>query len=351
MVRHIRLEPLVVVFFALNGLAPGVLAQPKIRQWTRESSLPAPVHAHAMVAARDCLYVIGGKTKKGAPTSDVLFARIGRAGSLETWRKTTPLPVPLEGHTAVVCQDRIYVIAERNHSGNRRLGVSPATVAYIGVIAGDGAIMKWTATEPVPTEARYYGNAVCRGNVIYYIGGRHCRKSFRSTLQSEGALCPWSSDQNVKFIRSHFGVASCGQYVYLLGGQSVTEPVDTVMKAMWLADGSLGPWTLCRGLPLASSSLASFSHGKSLFCIGGNDGSRFLSDVWQCEVSPDGVLKEWVREASFPVPVSEGAAAVRGNAVYYSGGITDASLVQQGDRGMSTVYRATIATTKAKAGQ
>lgn len=328
-----------LLFFASGvAFADGYSAASVLGPWVEEKPLPIPLHSHAMIAIGDFMFIIGGKTRGDVPVPDVMYSRINEDGSLAGWQKTESLPLTLEGHAVVASGNRIYVIAERDHSGNRKRNVKPETVTYIGAVENDGAILKWTPTAALPTEARYYGKAICCDRFIYYIGGRHCRMIFRSEIRKDGTLSPWTPAGHMKFIRSHFDVAAIGKYVYALGGRSITDPIETVLVTDWRQDGSFGPWTLARTLPVACFSMATAQYRDILFCIGGIDGSKRVSNIWRTKSKADGTLGKWQQDRPFPVPVSSGATVVFKDTLYYSGGTTAAPTADSRYQIMTNVY-------------
>ncbi|MBK9233893.1 MAG: hypothetical protein IPO15_24380 [Anaerolineae bacterium] len=70
-------------------------------------------------------------------------AHIFADGSLGTWQATTPLPVALDGHVAVVYNSWIYVIG----------GYQQRSV-FMAPVRADGSLGAWQALSRLPVLAR-----------------------------------------------------------------------------------------------------------------------------------------------------------------------------------------------------
>jgi Galactose oxidase, central domain len=67
-----------------------------------QSTMPAMRNRQEIVVVDDRLYVLGGEAPGGGFSSDVFVGDLTPDGNVTTWRSTTPLPMPLVHHNAVV---------------------------------------------------------------------------------------------------------------------------------------------------------------------------------------------------------------------------------------------------------
>jgi N-acetylneuraminic acid mutarotase len=85
--------------------------------WKATTVLPKTLASHSLLLSGDDVYVIGGWTDDGVPSNSVFKGRINDAGTIDYWSKTSSLPVPLEEHCSIICNDRIYVMGGESPNG------------------------------------------------------------------------------------------------------------------------------------------------------------------------------------------------------------------------------------------
>ncbi len=285
--------------------------------WTEIERLPAAVQMHTMAVAEGRLYIIGGRESFDWQTArtNVFFARIKEDGSVENWKKTTPLPQAVAGHTTVVYGKRIYVVSGKGH-GSDNIMVKP--VSYVGTIEDDGGISSWQETSALPDGIAYQGKALLYNRHIYYVGGFYSRLVYRSEILDNGSLGEWMQVQRMVVPKMHFGLAQHEGILHVIGGNRnhYYTSIDTILSAKIQDGGSIESWYRNGVLPEANSAFAIAQAGTTVFTVGGAAGNK----VFSSSLAGDGTFTGWHREESFPLSVASGAAAVYKNRIYHSGG-------------------------------
>ena len=136
--------------------------------WTPVSSLPIATSWHEAVVDKNYLYVVGGAIGSGR-TRQVYFAAFGPNGELGAWRETTPLPLELANHTAVVIADVIYVAG-----GLPNADTSQSSV-YSAAINSDGTLGAWQEVTAL-AQGLHDHSAAAVDRSMFIIGGFNTAK-------------------------------------------------------------------------------------------------------------------------------------------------------------------------------
>ena len=142
-------------------------------EWKSTTALPAPVSAHATVAATPFnakvngsgyLYVIGGANAAAEPVNTVSYAAFNEDGSVGAWANATPLPEPLHSLGAVIFRSTIYI------SGGATTGNSAVAKVYKAEIDTLGRLSSWKEQPSLPSARAFHG-FVTFGGYLYAVGG------------------------------------------------------------------------------------------------------------------------------------------------------------------------------------
>lgn len=227
------------------------------------------------------LYVSGGLDEHArAVRQDLWYAQLSPSGEFEAWTRGPRPPIVQLGSAVTVSGERAYVVAGRTLKSDGR--VADNDVVYSLGLGADGSPGQWRLEQPLPA-ARFHGSAETIDRFIFAIGG----------------------------IETQPGLASA--YVW---------------RAEILADGVLSAWTEVTPLPEGRSHHSSFIHGRTLFVLGGLDGSgvgfpsrTYLDYLW-ADIAEDGSLSDWTR-VSLPFGASTQSAIVLGDRVVLLGGFDE----------------------------
>jgi len=112
-------------------------------------------------------------------------------------------------------------------------------------------------------------------------------------------------------------------FLYVVGGKNrFGQPVSSVLAARVRPDGSLDSWQPVSELPRALYAHAAVATGKYLYVIGGWDGTRTRSEVWQATFTDDGGLDYWRHISDYPISLDLHDAVVISNRIYVVAGWT-----------------------------
>lgn len=259
--------------------------------WTElvSTSLPQTLYEHALVATNGHLFVLGGQSSNGAEAT-VYRAAILADGGLGPWQAMPALPQPLLRHAALKVGGGLLVI------GGARGGAPQERLAsiYRSAVMANGDLDAWvelTAT-PLPRALVDAGAAVVNG-YLFIVGGE----------DSSGQLQP------------------------------------TLYRAVLNADGSLGAWTMTTSLPISLTNHAIATAGNCLFVVGGDSNLGRRSQVYSAAVAADGIITTWqeLANARLPQPLARHTATMIADQLVVVGGLVQGSAGDQDE-----VYRAVV---------
>jgi len=285
-------------------------------------------YAHASVAVRGYLYVLGGYVLPGYPTSSALFAQINPDGTIGTWYPTNNFATPRTYHSAVVVRDKIYILG----------GLSISTYlqdVQFATVADNGTLSAWTpATSllyPVAGHASVaysmYGGTT---HYIYVLGGFNGTiylggVSVGPVIESDPAYINWFSTSGLNEARMGLSAAVYNGFIYAMGGINASGGSRTVEKAKINPGGTVGTWTVQpQQLPNTLYYHRSEAFNGYMYVIGGGlDSQTRTGAVYAIELKSDGSLgTTWEQRSSLPnnVKIDQHGSALYNGYAYVTGG-------------------------------
>jgi hypothetical protein len=238
--------------------------------WIQTTSLPEPLEEQAAAVNNGFLYVIGGLSNAVA-TSNVLYAKINRDGTLGSFQETTPLPYTLYRYLCgVVNNNFIYAI------GGIADGSTTASVVY-APIQGNGTVGEWAYTTPLPEPLQLHGTVASHG-YLYVLGGSTApiAESGHETaavvyapFNPDGTLGAFSSTTELPEVDYKTCPVADHGSIFHIGGETPTS-VSSVWYASPSQDGSLGKWNSATSLPYTDSATAIVNSNGSIVMMGGD---------------------------------------------------------------------------------
>ena len=257
--------------------------------WTRGPDLPEARYRHGVIGIKAAAHVIGGYTATEPGTADVISSRLLEDGGLAPFIDAVPLFDYTTDACPVIVGSRTYVMSpgigsvqfatingDGTFGGWQRQGALdggpsvgqygiPAVVddqifwfawnqvAVVSRVRGDGKLDDWRALAPMPIAFTVNsGQAVASGRFIYLLGGHHgsgtglaTNEVYVAAVDATGQLGAWRSTEPYPQSRNSYSVVAYNGYVYVLGGEDVTD----VSFAKILPDGSLDTWRTTTPLP------------------------------------------------------------------------------------------------------
>ena len=261
------------VYYSAEINADGTLSE-----WRVANNMPEflGLGLHSSVVYNGMIYVLGGTNMFG-PRNVVYYASVNSDGSLGEWRTTIPMPNKLMGHSAVLYNNRIYVI------GGIIRSVGATSDVFWGEILPDGTIDGWQKTTPLPHHL-FGHRAVVIGRKIFVIGGTDAHtlyngdgtppsdvsaEIYSSEILSDGNLGEWQKVSELPKPLTFAGVTATSKNVYVIGGYDGTGISNAVYFAPIIDANTLGDWQSLDALPMALMSLASVSNEEYVYSLGG----------------------------------------------------------------------------------
>ncbi|HLF26210.1 MAG TPA: LuxR C-terminal-related transcriptional regulator [Anaerolineae bacterium] len=175
---------------------------PKENTWTAGASKPTAVSNVSAVVLDDQIYVPGGMTSAGVPTTVVEVYRVED----DTWSAAAALPAPRMAYAASAFDGQVYVFG-----GWDGVAYSASVYAYTP------ETNEWKSHAPMPT-ARGFAAAAVLGDAIYIVGG--------FDGQIESSLCErylpredrWESCPSMSVGRGGLALVNLGASLYAIGG-------------------------------------------------------------------------------------------------------------------------------------
>jgi len=324
-----------------------------LEPWTDLTSTPLPQgleFCRSVVSADGYVYVMGGRFGSFGTgytlVNTVYSAKINAGGTLGAWTNLTltPLPQAIYAFSSVISADGyIYVMGGLTSSGLLN------TVYSAKIIAG-GTLSAWTnlTLTPLPQAIYAFSSVISADGYIYVMGGGSS-SGFLNTVYSAqiiagGTLSAWTNltltPLPVNLYRDT-AVVSADGYIYVMGGDSNSNLVNTVYSAQIIAGGTLSAWTNLTLTPLPQSCTdleAVVSTDGYIYVMGGLK-SIVLNTVYSAKINAGGTLNSWTDLTSTPLPQAlSGLTAIvsADGYIYVMGGRNNGTTV------VATVYSAKI---------
>jgi uncharacterized repeat protein (TIGR01451 family) len=257
------------------------------------------------------------------------------------------VPGSLVRHVVIIdqCLDRIYVL------GGKVGGLTSNKVYYAAFLT-DGMITGWSSSD-MPAML-YSAAGVASQGWIYLAGGYDdTYKVYTNSVYSArpnpytGRIAGWYLRSTLPTRVANHSLVACGDYLYLVGGQSVVGGATPTLADVYYArfdptSGSVGNWVPAESLLTPTAGHAAIIHDGKLYVVGGftknTSGKLGLADVTYGEIDPtNSSIKGWISTSPLPTSLYHHAAIASGDYMYVIGGYDD-----NAKRPSSSIYRAQI---------
>lgn len=271
-----------------------ILDNGEIGEWNVTSPLSQGRFYLAAVSANGFLYALGGGAGPlggdNIPVNTVERAKIKANGSLGPWQPAQPLLTPRRGLKAITLNNRIY--ATGGYNGTFLKNTEHA------VVSADGELLKWNMDAQESSIDRYIHSSAVFGNFLYVLGG-HVEKSDHvsygdvevSEVMDNGFLSPWfiakSRLQMPRFIASAFAL---NNKLYILGGHNGAKRLHTVEMAPIHRNGHIGQFEFVAPLNVGRSAAAVAVYANRIYVLGGMSDNQVLNTVETAMQNPQGRL-------------------------------------------------------------
>ena len=300
-----------------------------VKGWKTVEPLQLARRAPAATTYNGFIYVIGGIDANDRYVQPVEYAAIHKDGTLGPWQQTSPIIAGRFYNAAIAHNGFIYTLG----GGSGDTGKQNYPIASIerARINPDGSLEPWQTISQMLSPRRGL-KTVIHDSTIYAIGGydgRFLKSIERTDVQADGSLSVWQMEQHESVIDRYIHSASiAGDNIYLLGGHmrnpnqaSYSDVESSKVTNRIAGNKQLSPWQIeMHGLQTPRLVAESFSLGQYLYIAGGHTGNQRLNSVEVAKIDSDGHLHAWRYTSALPVARSAYAATTYKNFVYLIGG-------------------------------
>lgn len=287
---------------------------------------------HFTFASGDFVYAGGGVIYDTMQLlQSIERARVGGDGSLGAWEDAGVLSARTAGST-VAQVGRIVVVA-----GGYRPGPRLSKDTEWAALSDDGAFVAWVAG-PQLSVTRFHGASAAYGDSVYVAGGLTGNNTVNTEVVERSVVDPvtgpgaWQVVTPLPQPRSHHAMVQHGGALYVIGGLTgnpsgaYTDRLE-VLRASIAADGTLGAWEVVSMLPAAVGTHAAFVFASRLYVAAGVQGTTTLDKVRRAELLDGGALGPWEDAPQLPFARAHlhHVAVAKGHAYLTGGSIGDRS--------------------------
>lgn len=289
--------------------------------WNETASFSIPRAGAAVVVQDDIVYLIGGVDGVDF-LSSTEFARIQKDGTLSPWQPGPGMNMPRGFFEAVVDNGWVYVVG----GGNGPNGHNLLRSVERAKIQRDGSLGPWILESSEMVVPRRCSKVVVASNKIFSFGGfggALLDTVERAGIGADGIVGAWQLDREAMTIPRYVnGVKSFGNDVYVIGGHDQNQGIG-VASVEWSrigADGAFGKWKATQAMQLGRYALATASHDRFLYAMGGITGAEYTSTIERSVRGSNGELGPWTNTTPLPYPLASFSAVTHGKFIYVLGG-------------------------------
>ena len=260
------------------------------------------------MAVDDTLFLIGGVDGKDF-LNTTEYAKIHKDGSLGSWQAGPSLKESRGFIDAVIHNGSVYVVG----GGNGPNGHNLLRTAERARILPDGTLGPWETEKNQMVVPRRCSKLVATATSIYSFGGfggTLLDSVERADFLPDGSLGEWQLEPKSMLMPRYVnGVKKWGSAAYVIGGHDQDKGVG-ITNVEWspLGDPELRNWKTTQPLQTGRYGLSTVAHGDYLYALGGLTGLEFLDSVEKSKVNADGQLSAW--EMTTPLAVPRGMFSV-----------------------------------------
>lgn len=310
-----------IILSALVLVLSGCATKVWIPDWKQTSHINIPRAGTAAVLVKDYVYLIGGVD--GHDFLDTTeYAHIEKDGSLGPWQFGYKLNEPRGFTDAVVHGDYVYVVG----GGNGPFGHHLLKSAEHAKIQEDGTLGPWIKDENEMVVARRCSKIIATDTELYSFGGFGgvlLDSVEHAPIRPDGSLGEWQLDPKVMTMQRYVNtVKKEGDKFYVLGGHDQSKGIG-ITNVEWSrpgADGNMETWQATSPLQQGRYALSSASYGNYMYVMGGISGAEYLDSVERTEVQEDGQLKTWKVVAQLDQPRANFSTVDNNNILYVLAG-------------------------------
>lgn len=236
-----------------------------IRAYTNIGTLPISVAGHELVVYGNYIYLIGGQTSSG-PSTAVYRSRFNvDQKTLTEWELISTLPYGVYNHSALILNDRIYVLGGNASSTTLTQNIISTDIKQ------DMSLGNWVYTGILPMTCKDFSIAITK-NKIYIIGGNTSASSVTSisdVYSTDYLFSKWTTEISLPVAMCIGTCIVIRDMLYIIGNYTTTVTRNIYYASIDKA-GNLGKFIQSSQLlPSATCNHELAIIGNKLHLIGG----------------------------------------------------------------------------------
>jgi len=304
--------------FSLNATAQEIQWIPG---WQSTSDMQIARAGAAIVSHNNKIYVIGGVDGVNF-LSSVEVATVTTDGALSPWKNVRSMPEARGFVSAVVFNNRIYVVGGANGRYGKKLLNSVVSAA----ILESGELGRWRTENETLLTPRRCSKIFVNDNTLYALGG--FGGALLDTVESSrfgvsGKLTPWKMQANHLVMPRYVNeVKRVGDLVLAIGGHHPSQGIG--IKDVEMADLSAKvlSWKSVAPMQVGRYAFSSAVYKNRVYAFGGISGAEYLNSTEKLPVDNKIVSKKWSKSTNLPAFMANFTTMVVGDRIYVFGGST-----------------------------
>jgi starvation-inducible outer membrane lipoprotein len=291
-----------------NAIPDIPLGKTWVADWKQTSTISIARAGSALLADNDTLYLIAGVDGKDF-LNTTEYAKIQKDGSLGPWQAGPSLNEARGFIDAVIHDGSIYVVG----GGNGPNGHNLLRTAERAHILPDGTLGPWVKEKNEMVVTRRCSKIIATKTSIFSFGGYGgtlLDSVERADFMPDGSLGEWQLEKKTMLMPRYVnGVKKWGSSAYVIGGHDADKGVG-ITDVEWSPLGAEDKrdWKATSPLQVGRYGLSTVAHGNYMYALGGLTGLEFLDSVEKSKVNADGTLSAW--QMSTPLNVARGMFSV-----------------------------------------
>ncbi len=197
-----------------------------------------------------------------------------------------------------------YTYYVRCIDGSSNANIADYAISFsVAAPAGPVQLGSWSSTTSLPTP-RSANGAVYGNGFMYLVGGidgagGNTAAVTYAVVNADGTLGSWNSTTALPVSLRSVRPAYHNGYLYVAGGNDLSNLSSTVYYALVNVDGTVGTWSTTTAMPQAQLSHATIAHNGYLYIVGGNP-EPCISTVRVAPINANGTLGAWSTTSALP---------------------------------------------------
>ena len=199
------------------------------------ANLPADRTWGNLVSAGGSLYYVGGQPDTASSTAATVYYATPASGNVTSWgTASNGIPAARSKFGATVWNNRIYVAGGLSNGGTPTTDVNTVYVSP-QLNAGGDITTGWSTTTGFNVN-RYGGALVAYANNLYLLGGNDGTNYLSDTQYAKinpttGLIASWNYSSSLPIALAQGDAFAANGYIYLMGGRSAAGTCDPVALA------------------------------------------------------------------------------------------------------------------------